>query len=501
MQRIIRKVTSLFSKRIGSDETLELAEAGTGSELHHHTPVIIPKREHGISRKEIDKSALDVLYSLKRGGYEAYLVGGAIRDLLLGMMPKDFDIVTDAKPEEVKKVFKSRCRLIGRRFRLAHVRFGRDIIEVATFRGQADAAPKKADGFKLPFGRRGKNRSLEGREVDEHGRLIRDNVYGTIDEDVWRRDFTINALYYNIHNFSIVDYVGGVADIQDRLICLIGEPEQRYREDPVRMIRAVRFASKLDFEIEEETRAPISKLAHLLQDVSHARMFEEVLKLFHSGVAVEIYHQLQEYGLFQYLFPLTAALIEAEKSGEASDAVTEKIVLEALKSTDARIKEGKPVNPAFLFTAMLYQPMLMRQALLQEEGLAPQDAFYAAANEVLDKQNFATAIPKRFQVQIKEIWNLQHRLHNRRGERAHRLREHPRFRAAYDFLGIRVAAGDESVKALFDWWTHYQTLEPLDQVAFANEVTTKSPRKRRKTRKNRNFYRKKHQRSGQKSES
>ncbi|GAB6034068.1 polynucleotide adenylyltransferase PcnB [Galenea microaerophila] len=499
MQRIIRKVTSLFSKRTGQNENLELAESG--SESQHHTPMIIPRREHGISRKEIDKSALDVLYGLKRGGYEAYLVGGAIRDLLLGISPKDFDVVTDARPEEVKKIFKARCRLIGRRFRLAHVRFGREIIEVATFRGQAEANTKQDEKLKLPFARRKKNRSIEGREVDEHGRLIRDNVYGTIDEDVWRRDFTINALYYNIRNFSIVDYVGGVADIQARLICLIGEPEQRYREDPVRMIRAIRFSAKLDFEIEEETKAPIAKLAPLLQEVSHARMFEEVLKLFHSGVAVKIYHQLQTYGLFPYLFPLTAALIEAEKSGEANEAVTEKIVLEALKSTDVRIKEGKPVNPAFLFTAMLYQPMLMRQALLQEEGVTPQDAFYAAANEVLEKQNIATAIPKRFQGQIKEIWNLQHRLHNRRGERAHRLREHPRFRAAYDFLGIRVAAGDESVKALFDWWTHYQTLEPLDQVAFANEVTNTKSRKRRKPRKNRNFYRRKAQQSAQNSES
>ena len=493
MHKIIRKVASLFAKRTGQDERLAFVESAASTShlsAKHAIPEVISRREHGISRKHIDKSALDVLYGLKRGGYDAYLVGGAIRDLLLGIMPKDFDVVTNARPEEVKKVFKARCRLIGRRFRLAHVRFGRDVIEVATFRGQAETVVQKKESFKFGFGRRGKHRSLEGREVDEHGRLIRDNVYGTIDEDVWRRDFTINALYYNIHNFSVVDYVGGVADIQKRQIRLIGDPEQRYREDPVRMIRAVRFAAKLGFEIETATQAPIQKLGHLLQEVSHARLFEEVLKLFHSGVALKVYQQLQAQGLFQYLFPLTATLIAAEKAGAASNEVTEKIVLEALKSTDRRIQEGKSVNPAFLFTAMLYQPMLIRQALLQEEGLAPQEAFYAAAHEILDKQNFATAIPKRFQSQIKEIWSLQHRLQHRRGERAHRLREHPRFRAAYDFLGIRVAAGDETVSELFDWWTHYQTLEPLEQVAFANEVAATKPRKRRKSRKNRNIYRK-----------
>ena len=497
MQRIIRKVSSIFSSRTGDEESLEFAEGqeSSSSGMQHHTPVIVPRREHGISRKHIDKSALDVLYGLKRAGFEAYLVGGAIRDLLLGLSPKDFDVVTNAKPEEVKKVFKSRCRLIGRRFRLAHVRFDRDIIEVATFRGQAEDKPSSKSKFEMkkPFRRRGRKPALEGREVDEHGRLIRDNVYGSIDEDVWRRDFTINALYYNIQNFSIVDYVGGVEDIQARLIKLIGEPEQRYREDPVRMIRAVRFSAKLDFTIDEATQAPIPKLGHLLEEVSHARMFEEVLKLFHSGVAQKVYQQLQDYQLFQYLFPITADLIEAEKAGAASDAVTEKIILAALKSTDARIQEGKPVNPSFLFAAMLYQPMRLRQAQLEAmEGLNPRDAFFAAASEVLDRQNFSTAIPKRFQAQIKEIWDLQYRLERRKGDRAARLREHPRFRAAYDFLGIRLDAGEESVRELFDWWTHYQTLEPLEQVAFANEVEVPS-KKKRKPRKNRNFYRKKHQ--------
>ncbi|NPA73011.1 MAG: polynucleotide adenylyltransferase PcnB, partial [Gammaproteobacteria bacterium] len=322
MQRIIRKITSFFSK----------PEEVTEHHDYDDEPFVLTRDEHDISRRDIDKAALDVLYGFKRAGYEAHLVGGCVRDLLLGLEPKDFDVVTSAEPDQVKAVFKHKCRLIGRRFRLAHVRFGRTLIEVATFRGQGDDQGKA--NRKDRFGRNGKA-SGKAREVDDTGRLVRDNVYGTIDEDVWRRDFTINALYYNIKDYSIIDYTGGLDDIDDGLIRLIGDPETRYREDPVRMIRAIRFAAKLGFNIEEKTEKPIFELAPLLLDVSHARMFEEVLKLFHSGVAVQVFEKLRHYHIFEHLFPMTDQMLESELNG-----FPRMLVIEALKSTDSRIREG-----------------------------------------------------------------------------------------------------------------------------------------------------------------
>ncbi|WP_343034748.1 polynucleotide adenylyltransferase PcnB [Thiomicrorhabdus cannonii] len=443
--------------------------------------MVFSRKEHGISRSQIDKAALDVLYSLKRAGYEAYLVGGCVRDLLLGLEPKDFDVVTNAEPEEVREVFKRRCQLIGRRFRLAHVRYGRTVIEVATFRGHGEGEQRR--DF---FGRNGKASGL-AREVDDTGRLLRDNVYGSIDEDVWRRDFTVNALYYNIHDFSVIDYVGGMADIKAGQLRLIGDPETRYREDPVRIIRAIRFAAKLGFKIEAATEAPIVSLGQQLKDVSNARLFEEVLKLFHSGVGVEVFEKLRHYDLFQYLFPLTEKTLEQESEG-----FPRMLVVEALKSTDARLQEGKSVNPAFLFSAMLWEPMQVRKEAHLDSGMTHQDALYAAANDVLEQQVRATAIPKRFSAQMRDIWNLQYRLPKRQGARAQKLTEHPRFRAAYDFLGVRVAAGESQFAELFDWWTEYQEKDPVEQVAFANAVERK-PAKRRRKPGNRNFLRKRSQ--------
>ncbi len=471
MQRIIRKISAFFSR------TKDLPQSGSTAKI---SPVVVKRQKHGISRKQIDKSALDVLYGLKRSGYDGYLVGGCVRDLLLGLEPKDFDVVTNAEPDQVKSVFRQRCRLIGRRFRLAHVRFGRMIIEVATFRGQGDGG-----GRKDRFGRNGKA-SGPARQVDDSGRLLRDNVYGSIEEDVWRRDFTVNALYYDIRTFSITDYTGGLKDIKKGQIRLIGDPVTRYREDPVRLIRAIRFAAKLGFKIEKRTEKPIVELAPLLQDVSNARMFEEVLKLFHSGQAIEVFEKLRHYHIFEHLFPLTEEVLSKEKDG-----YPRMLVIEALKSTDKRIQEGKSVNPAFLFSAMLWEPMLQRKQYFMDEGFAHQDALYAAANDVIEQQVLRTAIPKRFTAQIRDIWNLQYRLPKRHGDRAVKLREHPRFRAAYDFLGIRVLAGETEMEEVFDWWTTYQSKSPVDQVAFANEV--EKPKRRRRQRRNRNFYRKRSQ--------
>lgn len=494
MQTIIRKISSFFSRRnLNSSSAI----------VSKNTPIILTRDEHRISRKQIDKSALDVLYGLKRAGYDAYLVGGCVRDLLLGIEPKDFDVVTNAEPEEVKRVFKHRCRLIGRRFRLAHVRYGRTVIEVATFRGQENSAKKIDDQVsdKKSLNRHGqdkheesrdyrtrKNTDHTGRQVDDTGRLVRDNIFGTIDEDVWRRDFTVNALYYNIKDFSIIDYTGGLEDIKTGELRLIGDPVTRYREDPVRMIRAIRFAGKLGFKIEVATEAPIFELGALLKDVSHARIFEEVLKLFHSGVGLQVFEKLRHYDLFDHLFPLTEQLLSEEENG-----FPRMMVIEALKSTDARIREGKSVNPSFLFAAMLWEPMLQRRQQHLESGMVPQDAFHAAANDVIEQQIKRTAIPKRFTAQMRDIWNLQWRLPRRHGDRAQKLLEHPRFRAAYDFLGIRVAAGAEDFSELFDWWTDFQEKTPVEQVAIAAKVEKPKSRRSRSSRKNRNFYRKRSQ--------
>jgi len=463
MQRMIRKISGYFSKPTpvgGADEG---------------GPVIMGRNDHHLSRKQLDKAALDVLYGLKRAGYDAYLVGGGVRDLLLGLEPKDFDVVTNAEPEQIKKVFKRQCRLIGRRFRLAHVQFGRTLIEVATFRGEGEGTQPAKRRF-------GRKKVEQTRQVDNTGRLVRDNIYGTIEEDVWRRDFTINSLYYNIKDFSIVDYTGALEDIEAGVLRLIGDPTERYREDPVRMIRAVRFSAKLGFSIEPETEAPIFELGHLLHDVSNARLFEEVLKLFHSGVGVSVLEKLKHYDLFKHLFPLTHEVFQDE-----SDHFPRMLVIEALKSTDIRIQDHLGVNPAFLFSAMLWEPMLIAMDDYLDQGYNEQDAMHAATDDVLSVQIKSTAIPKRFTAQMREIWGLQFRLPKYCGAKAYKLREHPRFRAAYDFMGIRLAAGEVDLEKDFNWWTDYQEKNPVEQVAYAHDIHRTKPK--RKPRRNRNPFR------------
>lgn len=379
-----------------------------------------------------------MLYRLKGAGYEAYLVGGGVRDMLLGREPKDFDIATNARPEEVKKLFRN-CLLIGRRFRLAHVRFEGEIIEVATFRAQGDGASDE-----------------EARS--ENGRILRDNVYGTLEEDAWRRDFTINALYYNIQDFSVVDYVEGMVDLRNGMLRLIGQPQQRYYEDPVRMMRAVRFAAKLGFRIHPESEAPIFELAHLLADIPPARLFDEILKLFLGGCAVQTFELLRHYGLFGYLFPQTEACLAAEKDGFP---VT--LLIRALQNTDTRIGEGKPVTPAFLYAALLWEPL--RQAMASQEGgaMAEIQALQEAAATVETRQVTRTALPKRFAVPMREIWSLQIRLQRTNGLRPLRLLEHPRFRAAYDFMLLRRDAG-EDLGELCQWWTEFQAMDENERL-------------------------------------
>ncbi|WP_208642664.1 polynucleotide adenylyltransferase PcnB [Buttiauxella izardii] len=404
---------------------------------------VIPRDQHALSRKDISENALKVLYRLNKAGYEAYLVGGGVRDLLLGKRPKDFDVTTSATPDQVRKLFRN-CRLVGRRFRLAHVMFGPEIIEVATFRGHHEE--QKSD----------KQTSQTG----QNGMLLRDNIFGSIEEDAQRRDFTINSLYYSVADFSVRDYVGGLRDLRNGVIRLIGDPETRYREDPVRMLRAVRFAAKLNMTISPETGEPIPRLATLINDVPPARLFEESLKLLQAGHGYATYELLREYQLFQPLFPSITRYFT-----EQGDSPMERMIDQVLKNTDNRIHNDMRVNPAFLFSAMFWYPQLeMAQKLTQESGLAYMDAFALAMNEVLDEACRALAIPKRITTLVRDIWGLQLRLSRRQGKRAWKLMEHPKFRAAYDLLALRAEVENNSeLQRLTKWWGEFQVAAPPAQ--------------------------------------
>ncbi|MEO8801919.1 MAG: polynucleotide adenylyltransferase PcnB [Rudaea sp.] len=437
-----------------------------------HTPPnpvqlrVIARDQHTLSRRNISNGALRVLYRLHESGYAAYLVGGAVRDLLLGGHPKDFDIATDATPEQVKHLFRN-CRLIGRRFRLAHVVFGREIVEVATFRGSSD------DG------------SGDRHVVD--GRIVRDNVYGSIEEDAVRRDFTVNALYYNIADFSVRDYVGGFADLDARVMRLIGDPEQRYQEDPVRMLRAVRLAAKLDFEIAPEARAPFAELGRLLVDAPPARLFDESLKMFMAGNGLKSFRALEQSGLITDVFPLAARAL-AFRGGD----VFRKLVEAGMAGTDARIAENKSVTPAFLFSVMLWGAVRAQVQCEIDKGVETNLAWLRVSHQVIAEQARQVAIPRRFAQIMQEIWTLQPRFEQRAKKRVFRLLAHPRFRAAYDFLMLRAVEGEE-IAELGQWWTQAQAQLPealAEQLASAplpnptatekTDVPAKRHRRRRK---------------------
>jgi poly(A) polymerase len=454
-------------------------------------PLVIPRSEHSISRSAISPNALKVLYRLKEAGYQGFLVGGAVRDLLLGIRPKDFDVATNALPEEVRRLFRN-CRLIGRRFRLAHVHFGNEIIEVATFRAaaaperedaeeldaepdndgvrsEADAAPDadsdvdfRASANSSPARRTAEfvaPSDSEHRAFDHSGRILRDNIYGTIEEDVWRRDFAANGLYYSIDDFSIWDFVDGVSDVRARRLKLIGDPETRYREDPVRMLRAVRFAAKLDFSIEPKTEAPIRKLAYLLDGVPPARLFDECLKLFLSGFGAKSYRLLQQYGLFEHLFPMSAAAFALPPYSYAQEMLERGLI-----NTDERIAADKPVTPTFLFAVLLWSAVL-RELNERQAGPAPDTAMLMqACDTVLRAQQSRVAIPRRFGIPMRELLMLQPRFNRRSGVKSLSLMQHPRFRAAYDFLLLRAQVGVADPD-LAKWWTDIQVLPQEERVA------------------------------------
>ncbi len=420
----------------------------------HSEPTLYPRAEHCISRSQISENALKVLYRLNKAGFDAYLVGGCVRDLLLGREPKDFDVATNASPEEVKATFRN-CRLIGRRFRLAHVHFGREIIEVATFRGSEE---KESDD----------------QQTDTEGRLLRDNVFGTLEEDVWRRDFTVNALYYNIKDYSVVDYAGGMQDHQAGLIRLIGDPLTRYREDPVRMLRAVRFAVKLGFTLHEDTAKPIGVNASLLASIPPARLFDETLKLFLSGYGVQTFEMLRHYDLFAMLFPDTDQALADEEH-----EFPRMFLIRALQNSDNRLAEDKSVTPYFLFAALLWEPFTQEVVRLKEEGQNDSVAYQNAANTVLSRQVKVTSIPKRITQSLREVWLLQSRFESRKGARPYRLLAHPRFRAAYDFLLLRADAGGAD-PSLAEWWTSFQNASEAEQKQMTSSGNARRGKRRTK---------------------
>lgn len=404
---------------------------------------------HGIHREQISPCALRVTESLQKAGYDAFVVGGAVRDLLIGRAPKDFDVATNATPEQVKKVIR-RSRIIGRRFQIVHALCQDEVVEVSTFRAlQADPEDDQA--------------------ADEHGRLIRDNVFGTQEEDALRRDFTVNALFYDPRKEEVWDYFDGVADIRAKRLRMIGEPAQRYREDPVRMLRAVRFAAKLGFTIDHAARKPILELADLLSNVPSARLFDEMLKLLLSGHSVECLRKLRAEGLHHGLLPLLDVVLD-EPDGA-------RFVELALTNTDRRIAEDKPISPGFLFAALLWHQVRVGAERIEANGAPPTPALYQAMDEVLDAQKEKLAIPRRFDAVMKEIWSLQARFLQRAGQRPYRLLEHPRFRAAYDFFALRAASG-ETADDIARWWETFQNANDEEREAML--VVEERPKRRRK---------------------
>ncbi len=419
--------------------------------------VRIPFSEHGITEKQICKKARTILKALTKAGYEAYLVGGAVRDLLLDKQPKDFDIATNAHPEQIKQVLPS-TRIIGRRFRLAHVHFGRDYLEVATFR-----APH--------------NKSDKG-QVSNDGRIIHDNVYGTVAEDAVRRDFTINALFYDLKTGDVLDFVGGMKDIEARQLRLIGDPDVRYREDPVRMLRGIRFMAKLDFSLEPQTEAPICEMSGLLSQIAPARLFDETLKLFHSGQGLMTLDLLRQYNLFSCLFPLAEQSFIDDKTKQFDT-----LVRAALANTDKRIRSGKPVTPAFLFAVMLWHQVQQGSKFYRDSGNPDLQSVHLAASDALGLQVKSIAIPRRFSNVTREIWTMQGRFQFKACRRSINFTNNKRFRAAYDFMCLRAVSG-EPLQDDCEWWTLFQEVDADEQLEMCNKAKG-SPRRNRSGRRRR----------------
>lgn len=430
---------------------------------------VLSRGEHQISRKSISPSALKVLYRLNEAGFQAFIVGGGVRDILLNLSPKDFDIATDATPEQVHNLFRN-SRIIGRRFQIVHVRYGREIIEVSTFRA-ATTDSTEIQGESL--GRKVKH--LDSAH-SQSGMILRDNVFGDIDGDVMRRDFTANALYYTVQNFEVHDYLNGMEDVKNRTLRMIGDPEQRYREDPVRLLRAIRLSAKLDFSISPETEKPIPECAHLLESIPSARLFDEFLKLFFAGKSLLTYKLMLKHGVFDILFPETAKFVRDDKSNAGP------LLEQAFNSTDDRINQGKSVTPAFLLAALLWPPLQKLYQANITKGIPAMPAMHEAGQDILRQQLKRLSIPKRFSIPMREIWEYQLRLPRRNGNRAQALLGQKRFRAAYDFILLREASG-EDLQGLGQWWTEYQSADKNEreqmQAQLPHNKRSSKSRKRR----------------------
>lgn len=397
---------------------------------------VIPVSQHHIQREKLSYAVKKVTFGLQKAGFSAYVVGGAVRDLLSGVSPKDFDVVTDATPEEVRKVFR-RSRIIGRRFRIVHVMFGNETIEVTTFRGGAVA------------------------EQSDSGRIMRDNTFGSCEEDVMRRDFTVNALLYNPADETIIDYLDGVKDLKARQLVMIGKPADRYKEDPVRILRAIRLSAKLNMQIAEATRKPIREMSVLLENEPPARLFDELLKLLLSGHAYDCLRLLIDEGVCHYAFPFLNVVFSVPES--------EQFVQLALQSTDQRVNEGKHVSVGFLLAALLWYPVLQHWRVHQSGGDKPVHALILAIGEVEAQENKHVIIPRRFATTMKEIWSLQPRFQMRTAQRAQRLLEQPKFRAAYDFLALRAKVGEVPFP-LVTWWESFQDATEDEREALLLEA-------------------------------
>jgi poly(A) polymerase len=446
IKKFLQKV---FKKKEKAAIAINRADDGTTNSAN-----IISAKAHKINQKLISSAALKTCEGLQKAGFKAYIVGGAVRDLMLNFQPKDFDIATNATPEEVYKIFR-RSRIIGRRFRLVHVMWGAETIEVSTFRGHHEAngdAPENEAS------------------VNDSGRILRDNVFGNLEEDAARRDFTVNAMYYDPAREEVLDFHNGVADIKAKLLRMIGNPKTRYQEDPVRMLRAVRLSAKLGLKIEAKTQAPIIELADLLQDVPPSRLFDEMLKLFLSGHAVESINILREQHLHHGLLPLLDVVLE--------QPMGEKFVMMALKNTDDRIKAGKSSNPSFLFATLLWHEVLSAWEHTKNEA-PPIPALYAAMDEVITIQAEKLAIHNRFVSTMKEIWSMQPRFEQRAGKRPFGLLAHPRYRAAYDFLLLRCESGELPAE-IGEWWTTFADANTEARAAMLLPDT--GPKKKRKRR-------------------
>ena len=425
--------------------------------------------EHNIAFALISADALNICQRLQEAGFQAYLVGGCVRDLLLGREPKDFDISTDAHPHEIRELFR-RSRIVGRRFQIVHVRSGREIIEVTTFRGHHEHEPDtEEDDFPLEADR-------DSKQYADTGMLLRDNVFGTLEEDALRRDFTVNALYYDPSSQVLLNFHDGLQDLQRQLLRVIGTPDQRYQEDPVRMLRAARFAAKLGFHLDEEAEAAIGRQRHLLHQVAAARLFDEVLKLLLGGYGARTFDLLVKYELLEFLAPDVAESLDI-------DPTEREFIVQALANSDQRIADDKPVTPAFLYASLLWPALVRRQEEIADQERIPLNgALRTAIPEIIADQAMCTTIPKRFSAPMREIWELQPKLVGRR--QPGRTAAHPRFRAAYDFVLLREQVG-EDLDGAGAWWTRYQEEHPISSVTTPEQSDEKPrgrPRRRRRRR-------------------